>query len=441
MTAQHVDLHCHFIPPALVDLIAAEGPSHAIHLSDDGIVSFAERVATQPFPQGMLDLERREAWMDAQDVDVQVVSAWMDFSAYVLEPEDGRWLARSLNELTVEAIEGRTDRFRAMAAVPLQAPELAAQELRFAVDELGMVAVEIATSVVDAELDDVALEPFWRAAEELGVLVFIHPYASIGSDRLTRYFLNNLVGNPAEETVAAAHLIYGGVLERHPRLEVCLTHGGGFLPYQIGRQDRGFHSLPKLTATHLHAAPCEFLRRFYYDTVVHSSEALQFLVGRVGADRVVLGSDYPFPMGDPEPVAAVRAAGFDEATTDAILGHNVAVALGRDRLPSGRAASESPDRKGAGVEHRFLVHDDTDDVGVAVADVKGGEEVVAAFMKSGKRLRLEILEAVPLGHKVALRDLDEGSEVLKYGAPIGRTTSSVRAGEYVHTHNLRSARW
>jgi aminocarboxymuconate-semialdehyde decarboxylase len=334
VTAQHVDVHCHFIPPALLDLIEAEGAHHSIHQSVDGSVSFAGRATTQTLPKGMVDLERRLEWMDTQDVDVQVLSAWMDFSAYVLEPEDGSWLARSLNELTVGAIEGHTDRFRAMAAVPLQAPELAAQELRYAVGELGMVAVEIATSVVDYELDDSQLEPFWRAAEELDVLVLVHPYASVGSDRLTRYFLNNLVGNPAEETVAAAHLIYGGVLERHPDLRVCLTHGGGFLPYQIGRQDRGYESLPGLTATHIHEAPAEFLRRFYYDTVLHSTEALRFLVERVGADRVVLGSDYPFPMGDPEPVATVQRTHFDEATTNAILGHNVAVALGRDRLPS-----------------------------------------------------------------------------------------------------------
>lgn len=332
MSVQHVDLHCHFIPPALVDLIGVEGASHAVYPNDDGTVSFAGRAATQPFPPGMVDLERRVAWMDAQDVDVQILSAWMDFSAYVLEPEDGRWLARSLNELTAGAIEGRADRFRAMAAVPLQAPEIAAEELGYAVRELGMVGVEIATSVAGAELDDVALQPFWRAAEELDVLVLVHPYASVGSDRLTRYFLNNLVGNPAEETVAAAHLIYGGVLERHPGLKVCLTHGGGFLPYQIGRQDRGFKSLPKLTAANLSTPPGELLRRFYYDTVVHSSEALRFLVERVGVERVVLGSDYPFPMGDPEPVATVRAAGFDEATADAILGNNAVLAIGRDRL-------------------------------------------------------------------------------------------------------------
>ncbi len=429
MKARHVDVHCHFIPPALPERIRGEGASHSIHLTSDGRVSFAGRDATQSFPDGMLDLDERLEWMDVQEVDVQVLSAWMDFSAYVLDPEDGAWLARSLNELTREAIAGRSDRFRAMAAVPLQAPELAAQELRHAVEALDMVAVEIATSVVDAELDDPSLEPFWRAAEELDVLVLVHPYASVGSDRLARYFLNNIVGNPAEETVAAAHLIFGGVMERHPQLSVCLTHGGGFLPYQIGRQDRGFESKAKLTAARLQTPPSAFLRRFYYDTVVHGPEALRFLVARVGADRVLLGSDYPFPMGDPEPVATVRAAALGEAATEAILGDNAMRALAATRM------------KGVEMVHSFLVHDDADDVGVAVVDVKAEQDVVAAFMKSGKRVSLASRDDVPLGHKIALRDLDEGSDVLKYGIRVGRASRSIRAGDHVHTHNLRSARW
>jgi aminocarboxymuconate-semialdehyde decarboxylase len=323
-----IDLHCHFIPPALIDRIEAEGPSHNVSVGSDGRVSFAGRDQTQRLPAGMLDLDDREAWMDAQGVDVQVLSAWMDFSAYVLDPEDGLWLARSLNELTAEAIAGR-DRYRAMAAVPLQAPELAAQELRRAMAEHGMIAVEIATSVVDSELDDPALSVFWSSAEELDALVLVHPYASIGSERLKRYFFNNVVGNPAEETVAAAHLIFGGVLERHPDLKVCLTHGGGFLPYQIGRQDRGYTALPKLTAEHLNAPPSSLLRRFFFDTVVHGPEALRFLVDRVGSDRVVLGSDYPFPMGDPEPVETVRRAELSDDSTRAILWDNPRAALGR----------------------------------------------------------------------------------------------------------------
>jgi aminocarboxymuconate-semialdehyde decarboxylase len=325
VTGPRIDIHSHYIPAALIDRIRLDGRAHSIDLSEDGgsaRVSFAGREATQSLPPGMLDLDGRLRWMDERDIDIQVVSPWIDFSAYALDPDDGAWLARGLNELMAEAVSARPDRFRAMATVPLQDPALAAQELAHAASHFQMRGVQIATSVRDKQLDDAALGSFWNAAEELDAFVFVHPSGSMGADRLSRYFLTNIVGNPAEETAAAAHLIFGGVLGRHPRLNVCLTHGGGFLPYQIGRQDRGFAAKAELTARNLTRAPSEFLRRFCYDTIVHSEEALRFLVDRVGADRVLLGSDYPFPMGDPDPVATVRETGFENDAAEAILGDN-----------------------------------------------------------------------------------------------------------------------
>ena len=329
MTQPRIDLHCHFIPPALLDRIAADGGAHSITITDDERVSFAGKRSTQKFPGGMRDLTDRLDRMDAQGVDLQIISAWMDFSSHELAAEDAAWLARGLNELTMEAIAPHGDRFRAMAAVPLHAPELAAEELRYALGELGMVAVEIATTLGASELDDPSLAPFWTGAEELDALVLVHPiHQSIGFERLSgRYFLDNIASNPAESTVAAANLIFGGVLVRHPRLKVCLTHGGGFLPYQIGRLDRGYAGKPDATAVNIDAPPSTFLRRFYYDTVVHSTDALRFLVERVGSDRVVLGSDYPFPMGDPEPVATVLKSDLDDATTAGLLGGNAIRAL------------------------------------------------------------------------------------------------------------------
>jgi len=329
VTQKHIDLHCHFIPPALLDRIAADGGAHSITITDDERVSFAGKRSTQRFPGGMRDLTDRLDRMNAQGVDLQIISAWMDFSSHELAGEDAAWLARCLNELTMEAIAPHDDRFRAMAAVPLHAPELAAEELRYALGELGMVAVEIATTLGTSELDDPSLAPFWTAAEELDALVLVHPiHQSIGFERLSgRYFLDNIASNPAESTVAAANLIFGGVLVKHPRLKVCLTHGGGFLPYQIGRLDRGYAGKPDATAVNIDAPPSTFLRRFYYDTVVHSTDALRFLVERVGSDRVVLGSDYPFPMGDPEPVATVTKSDLDDATTAGVLGGNAIQAL------------------------------------------------------------------------------------------------------------------
>jgi aminocarboxymuconate-semialdehyde decarboxylase len=330
VTGPRVDIHSHYIPPSLIDRIRLDGRAHSIDLSEDGgspRVSFAGREATQSLPEGMLDLDDRLRWMDERGIDIQVVAPWIDFSAYTLDPDDEAWLSRGLNELMAEAVSARPDRFRAMATVPLQDATLAAQELAHAASNFQMRAVQIATSVRDKQLDDTELSPFWNAAEELDVFVLVHPSGSMGADRLSRYFLTNIVGNPAEETAAAAHLIFGGVLDRHPRLDVCLTHGGGFLPYQIGRQDRGFGAKAELTARYLTRPPSEFLRRFFYDTIVHSREALRFLVDRVGTDRVVLGSDYPFPMGDPDPASTVRDAGFEQDVAEAILGGNALKAL------------------------------------------------------------------------------------------------------------------
>jgi aminocarboxymuconate-semialdehyde decarboxylase len=332
VTRPHIDLHCHYIPPAIIDLIAKDGAAHSVTMTDDGRVSFADRSQTQRFPRGMVDLEDRLSWMDEREIDVQVLSAWMDFSTYVLDGEDGAWLARSLNELTVEAVAHHADRFRTMATVPLQTPEAAAEELRYAIDELGMAAVEIATSIREHELDHAGLEPFWMAADQLNALVLVHPlHASLGYERLSRsYFLDNIVSNPAEATVAAANIIFGGVLERHPQLKICLTHGGGFLPYQVGRQDRGYAARSEVTGLHVNSPPSSFLGRFYYDTIVHDPHALAFLIDRVGAPRVVLGSDYPFPMGDPNPVETVRAAGLEADVATAVLGVNATTALGRN---------------------------------------------------------------------------------------------------------------
>ena len=328
MSEWTIDVHCHFLPPALIELLHVEGPRHSIHVTEKDGKQFASLAGQPagPIPGGMLDLEERLRWMDQRGIDLQILSAWMDFSSYGLDPDDGLWLASSLNDLTLEAIAPHADRFAAMAAVPMQEPKLAAEELRRAVRELGMVGVEIGTSVAGGELDDESLTPFWSEAEDLDVAVLVHPFSSrgVGADRLQRYFLSNSVSNPAEETVAASYLIFGGVLERHPALRVCLTHGGGFLPYQIGRQDRSLVATPHLAATNLSQRPSSFLPRFLYDTVVHSPEALRFLVDRVGPDRVVMGSDYPFPMGDPDPLATINAAAFEASVKRAIFFENAA---------------------------------------------------------------------------------------------------------------------
>jgi aminocarboxymuconate-semialdehyde decarboxylase len=210
--------------------------------------------------------------------------------------------------------------------LPMQAPSQAADELRHAVRVLGLSGAQIGSNIAGKNLDDPELEPVWAAAAELGAFILLHPINVAGADRLSSYYLTNLIGNPLDTTIAAASLVFGGVLERHPTLKICLAHGGGFVPYQAGRFVHGWHvrAEPK---SKLAKPPTESLKRFYFDTIVHSKEALAFLVGSAGADRVLLGSDYPFDMGMPEGVSQVRSLSVPAAGQSAILGGRARVLL------------------------------------------------------------------------------------------------------------------
>ncbi|MGH9246829.1 MAG: amidohydrolase family protein [Acidimicrobiales bacterium] len=305
-----IDVHAHCIPSALLELLRAEGPSfgmEVIQTRRGEAAILAGRVELPPFRPYLTDIGPRLAHMDATGVQVQLLSSWIDLTAYALEPASGAAYARRFNRILAEEAGRHPDRFLALATVPLQAPRAAAEELRFAVGELGMVGVEIATTVDGTDLDQAGLDPFWEAAAELRCLVLLHPYAPLAGVDLGRHFLDNLVGRPAETTIAVAHLAFSGVLDRHPGLVMCVVHGGGFFPYQLGRMRRGFTAVPHLSARDLRTDPEALARRLYYDTVLHSPPALAFLVDVVGAEHVVVGTDYPFEMGDPDPVATVGA--------------------------------------------------------------------------------------------------------------------------------------
>jgi len=266
----------------------------------------AGRVHLPPFRPVLGDMEARVAAMDGAGVDVQFLSSWVDLTAYALDGEQGAAYSRRFNEILTAEAATHPDRFLALGTIPLQSPRHAAEELRHAVEDLGMAGAQIATTVDQTDLDQAGLDPFWEAAEALRCLVVIHPCNPLAGVDLSRNFLDNLVGRPAESSIAVAHLLFSGVLERYPGLVVCTVHGGGFVPYQLGRMQRGFDAVPHLSAKHISTAPTELARRLYYDTVLHDPRALAFLVERVGADRVLMGTDYPFEMGDHDPVATVE---------------------------------------------------------------------------------------------------------------------------------------
>ena len=329
-TTQTIDVHAHILTEETIRLLHSEAPKVAPKLSDIddqfGTLDVAGSVYRH-FPRGGWDLERRLQDMAASKVDVQVLSVCPQTFVYAQPPALAAAFARIQNEQLAKLVKARPDRFQAIGTLPMQAPKLAADELRHAVSKLGLRGAQIGSNVAGKNLDDPELEPVWATAAELDAFILLHPINVAGMDRLSSYYLNNLIGNPLDTTIAAACLVFSGVLERHPSLKICLAHGGGFVPYQAGRFLHGWH-VRKEPKSKLPKPPTESLGRFYFDTIVHSKDVLEFLVGNAGVNRVLLGSDYPFDMGMPDGVLQVRGLSIPASDQASILGGRAKALLG-----------------------------------------------------------------------------------------------------------------
>jgi aminocarboxymuconate-semialdehyde decarboxylase len=330
MAPQTIDVHAHILSEETIRLLQREAPKVAPKLSDVddqfGTLDVAGSVYKH-FPRGGWDLERRLQDMNASKVDVQVLSVTPQTFLYGQPPALAQAFARIQNEQLAKQVKARPDRFQAIATLPMQAPKLAADELRHAMTVLGLRGAHIGSNIAGKNLDDPELEPVWAAAAELGAFILLHPNNVAGADRLSSYYLGNLIGNPLDTTIAAACLVFSGVLERYPTLKICLAHGGGFVPYQAGRFVHGWQvrNEPKRKLT---KPPTDSLKRFYFDTIVHSKEVLEFLVEDAGAERVLLGSDYPYDMGMPDGVLQVRGLSIPTAAQAEILGGRAQALLG-----------------------------------------------------------------------------------------------------------------
>lgn len=289
------------------------------------------------------DHDVRLAEMDAGGIEVQVLSLTPPFFHYWAEPVRGKDFCRMANEEIAGLVRRHPDRFLGMATVPLQDPAAAVEELAYARRRLGLVGVEIGSNVNGRELDDPSLHPFFARCAELRMPVFIHPVAVAGADRMTRYYLRNLIGNLVDTSIGLAHLIYGGAFQRWPAMVVIAAHAGGIIPYTYGRLDHGYRVRPECRAA-LPRPPSSYLGHVYFDTIAHDREALAYLVGRFGAGRVVLGSDFPFDMADPDPVGTVRGLrGISAKDRSRILSGNARALFGgpgkMPRPSAGAAAS------------------------------------------------------------------------------------------------------
>jgi aminocarboxymuconate-semialdehyde decarboxylase len=323
MTTPTIDVHAHALFPA-VEGLAAQQPGHAKQRELDLRGSGAESAAVNQEQLAQIgplltDPAQRLAAMDRAGVDVQVVSP-MPLYHYWADATVAERIARLTNESMSALVEQHSQRLVGLGTVPLQHPELAVAELTRAVDELGLRGVQVGTLAGGKELADDALDGFWARAEELNAVVFVHPWGCSLGERLDRYYLSNTVGNPVETTVALSHLVFSGLLDRHPGIRIVAAHGGGYLPTYLGRSDHAWRVRPE--AQRPAEPPSACVRRMWFDSLVYTPSALRYLVDAVGADRVVLGSDYPFDMGVTDPVDRLAAAGLDDTDEQAIRGGN-----------------------------------------------------------------------------------------------------------------------
>lgn len=275
----------------------------------------------------MESVERRLADMDRMGVDMQAVSAAPSQYYYSADAERGGAVSRVINDELAVLVSRHADRFVGIGTLPLQNAEMAVAELVRCVKELGFRGVEIGTHVNGEEISSPRLAPFWAKIEELDVVVFIHPTSATHPQRLGDHYLANLLGHPFESTLAISHLIFDGVLERHSGLKIVIAHGGGFLPAYPGRLDHGYGARRDVCEGLPHP-PSTYLKRLYFDTMVFDPDQLRFLIEQYGADHIVLGTDYPYDMGEDDPLGLLaRVAGLDNDARDAIGGGNAAALL------------------------------------------------------------------------------------------------------------------
>ena len=318
-----IDIHAHFVPEEYLRLIETEGEPHGVRLrpGPKGPFIVVGQVAIGPITAHYHDLDLRLKAMDAQGATVHALSL-MPPMVYWADSALGLRLARLVNDKMAEAARAHPDRFVALATLPLQDPEAAVTEAERAVTELGCRGIYLGTNVRGKELTDPSFLPVFERIHALGAPIFLHPLNVIGAQRLTSYYLHNLLGNPFDTSVAAANIIFSGLLDRFPKLNICLPHAGGAFPYLIGRLNHGWKVREECRA--LKTPPANYLRRFTYDTISHAPEPLRYLIDLVGADRVMLGSDYCFDMGYERPVKVVTALKLGRNDEEKILGGNAA---------------------------------------------------------------------------------------------------------------------
>ena len=334
-----VDIHCHVLTPKTEEMVAGAGltmdwqPRHQFANEHTKEVNReqARRTRVQ-----FTSVEKRLEDMDRMGIDIQAITPSPAQTFYSVPADLGIATARVINDNLAEICGKHPDRFVGLGTVPFQAPELAVAELERLHKSLGLRGIEIATNVAGADLSEPRFRPIFARAEELGLVLFMHPTGFPEASRFRDHYFTNIIGNPLDTTVAVHHLIFGGVLQDHPNLKLVLSHGGGFLPAYSGRIDHAAAARPD-TCECIRHMPTTYLRRLYFDTIVYTHHQLEYLVEQYGADHVLMGTDYPADMGEVDPIGFIEGAeGLDDNERRAILGRNAARLLNIEIPPAGR---------------------------------------------------------------------------------------------------------
>lgn len=324
-----VDIHCHVHVQAAAEVAEPHfrtGLEPALHFANELTREVNARQAADRMPH-LTTVDQRLIDMDEMGIDLQTIIPPPFQAYYWLDPDTGLKAARLVNDGLAEIVDGMPDRFTAFGTLPLQDAGMAVAELERGVGELGLKGFQILTNVNGAEISDPRLDRFWRRAQELDTLVFIHPNGFTSADRFRDHYFNNVIGNPLETTLAVHRLIFDGVMERHPGLRVLLAHGGGYLPAYSGRIDHVWGAREDARGNLPHP-PTTYLRRMWLDTVVFTPHQLAYLIELYGADRLVMGTDYPYDMGDYDPVGLVDSVeSLSGADKRAVWGGNARALL------------------------------------------------------------------------------------------------------------------
>ena len=335
-----LDVHAHILPEETIKELAKLSPRVAPIMikKPDGSydTEINGRLVQRPMPPEIWDVGMRLRDMDANGVDMQLLSNNIPTFFYGEEPSLALEAAKLQNEHISALVKKYPTRFLGIGTIPMQAPREAAEELRRIMTTLGLRGIQIGSNIENRNLDDPALDPVWAVANELKAFILIHPHGDIVvNDRLSQYYMRNFIGLTLETTQATACILFGGVVERFPDIRFCLCHAGGYAPYQFGRFLHAWNVRPE-GKTRLKGSLQESFNRLYFDTITHAPDALRFLVDKVTPQRVLLGSDYPFDMGNLDCVARVEAAALPTDVTATILGAHARALL--DEAGTGRSA-------------------------------------------------------------------------------------------------------